>query len=1052
MRSIVNSSLQYRFLVIIIAGVLMVSGLNQARTMPVDVLPEFSPPFVEIQTEAPGLSAKEVEDIVTLSLESSMLAGVPWLESIHSRSMPGLSSIFLYFEPGTDINRARQLVGERIALSAVLLPSVSKKPVMIQPLSSANRFMIVGLSAKDMSLMDLSVLARWTIAPRLMGVPGVAHVAVWGNRDRQLQVLVDPEQLQAQGVSLDQIISTAGNALWVSPLTFLEASSPGTGGFIDTPNQRLSVWHVLPISSAEELGEVAVEGTDGLLLKDVAQVVENHQPLIGDAVINDTANLLLVIEKLPGMNTLEVTRNLDTALAALQPGLPGVQFDSSIFRPATFIEMAIANVSQALVIGAILLVLILGIFMYGWRTALISLLVILTSLAAALTVLYLRGATLNSMVIAGLVIALGLIIDEAVVDVQNIMQHLHQNREEGGLRSAQSVILEASAEMRGGLFFATLITLLAAVPMFFLEGMFGEIFRPMVISYTLAVFAGMVTALVITPALSVIFLSGKRLEVRESPLVARLKRSYHGMLARTVASGAGLANIAIVALILAGIVASPFIKRDQMLPSFREPYLTVKMEGAPGTSHLEMSRILTLMGSELRSVPGVRNVGAHVGRAEFGDQVVNVNSGELWVTLDPKADYDAAVSAVQTVVNGYTGMVRDVRTYTQQTLSQPQNLDPASDITVRVYGEDMNVLRTEADKVQKALVGIGGITNIRQILPVEEPTLKIEVDLTTAQTHGIKPGDVRRAAATLISGILVGNLFEEQKIFDVVVWGMPELRDSISDVSNLMIPKPDGSQVRLGDVADVSIVPAQTVINHEGISAYLDLGITVQGRSIPAVASEVDAAVHKLAYPVEYHTEVLTDFTQRQAAQQNLLIASVVALAGIYLLLQASVKSWLMAFSTFLLLLAALAGGVLAAFLTNGTLSMASLFGLLAVLGIAVRNAIALINHYQHLETEKGVRFGSELVLRGSAERVAPTVMTTLTTALALLPFVFLGNVAGFEIVRPMAIIIIGGLTISTLLNLFALPALYLRYGASREVDLELHPALGADLPAVATD
>ena len=1051
MHSIVRSSLQYRFLVIILALVLLVSGFNQIRSMPVDVLPEFSPPFVEIQTEAPGLSAKEVEDIVTLSLEQSMLAGVPWLESIRSRSMPGLSSIFLYFEPGTDINRARQLVGERIALSAVLLPSVSKKPVMIQPLSSANRFMVVGLSAKDMPLIDLSVLARWTIAPRLMGVPGVAHVAIWGQRDRQLQVLVDPEQLQAQGVSLDQVIATAGNALWVSPLTFLEASSPGTGGFIDTPNQRLSVWHVLPISSAEELGQVAVEGTEGVLLKDVAQVVEDHQPLIGGAVINDNSNLLLVIEKLPGVNTLEVTRNVDAALAALQPGLSNVQFDASIFRPATFIEMAIANVSQALVIGAILLVLVLGIFMYGWRTALISLVAILTALAAALMVLYLRGATLNSMVLAGLVVALGLIIDEVVVDVQNIMQHLRQNREEGGLRSAQSVILEASAEMRGGLFFATLITLLAVVPLFFVDGTFGQILRSMIVSYTLAVLAGMVAALLVTPALSVILLAGKRLEVRESPLFTRVQRGYHGMLSRNI-GGSGLAHVAIVVLIVAGIAATPFIRRDQMLPSFREPYLTVKVEGAPGTSQLEMSRVLTLMGSELRSVSGVKNVGAHVGRAEFGDQVVNVNSGELWVTLDPKADYDATVADVQTVMNGYAGMVRDVRTYTQQTLSQPQNLDPAYDVTVRVYGEDMNILRTEADKVQKALAGIGGVSNIRQLLPIEEPTLEIKVDLTTAQTHGIKPGDVRRAAATLISGILVGNLFEDQKIFDVVVWGTPELRDSISDVSNLMIPKPDGTQVRLGDVAEVSIVPAQTVIKHEGISAYLDLGITVQGRSIPAVAREVDAAIKKLTYPVEYHTEVLTDFTQRQAAQQTLLIASVVALAGIYLLLQASIKSWSMAFATLLLVLATLAGSLLVAFLTNGTLSVASLFGLVAVFGIAVRNAIAQINHYQHLEVAKGGRFGSELVLRGSADRVTPTVMTTLATALALLPFVFLGNMAGFEIVRPMTVIIIGGLVISTLLNLFALPALYLRYGASREVDLGLQTVRGADLPAVATD
>ena len=1051
MRGLIHSSLQYRFLVIVIAIALIATGFNQIRSMPVDVLPEFSPPYVEIQTEAPGLSAKEVEGIVTVSLEQSMLAGVPWLESIRSTSMPGLSSIFLYFEPGTDLNRARQLVGERIALSAALLPAVSKKPVMIQPLSSANRFMIVGLSAKDMSLVDLSVQARWTIAPRLMGVPGVAHVAIWGQRDRQLQVLVDPVQLQEKGVSLDQVIATAGNALWVSPLTFLEASSPGTGGFIDTPNQRLSVWHVLPISSAEELGQVAVEGTEGVLLKDVAQVVEDHQPLIGDAVINGSPNLLLVIEKLPGVNTLDVTRNVDEALAALQPGLPGVQFDSSIFRPASFIEMAITNLSQALVIGAILMMLVLGIFLYGWRTALISLVAILTSLAAALTVLYLRGATLNSMVIAGLVVALGLIIDEAVVDVQKITQRLRQNREEGGLQSARSVILAASSEMRSALFFATLITLLAALPLLFWDGMFGEIFRVMVVSYMLAVLAAMVTALTLTPALSLIFLSGRQLRLRESPLVARLQRSYQTMLARTV-NGASLAHVAIVVLILAGIVAAPFLRRDRMVPSFREPYLTVKMEGAPGTSHLEMNRVMTRLGDELRSVSGVKNVGAHVGRAEFGDQVVNVNSGELWITLDPQADYDTTVAQVQAVVNSYAGLVREARTYTQQILSQPQNVDPTSDITVRVYGEDMTVLRTEAVKVEKALSEINGVANVRPILPVQEPTLEIKVDLTTAQTHGIKPGDVRRAAATLISGIMVGNLFEEQKIFDVVVWGTPELRDSISDVSNLMIPKPDGSHVRLGDVADVKIVPAETAINHEGISAYLDLGVTVQGRSVAAVASDVDAAVHKLAYPVEYHAEVLSDFTNRQAAQQRLLIASVVALVGIYLLLQASVKSWGMAFATLLVLLAALAGGVLAAFLTNGTLSIASLFGLLAVLGIAARNAIALIKHYQHLEVDKGESFGSSLILRGSQERVAPTVMTTLTTALALLPFVFLGKLPGIEIVRPMSIIIVGGMIISTLLNLFALPALYLRYGASREVDLELLPVQGADLPAVATD
>src|SRR5688500_1791964 len=319
--------------------------------------------------------------------------------------------------------------------------------------------------------------------------------------------------------------------------------------------------------------------------------------------------------------------------------------------------------------------------------------------------------------------------------------------------------------------------------------------------------------------------------------------SPYATLFRSTVSGAGLAQIALVVLIVAGILVAPLLNRDQMLPSFRDPDLTGKVEGAPGASYQEMNRVMTSMGTELRSISGVQNVASHVGRAEFGDQVVNVNSGELWITLDPQANYDATIGAVQTVMSGYAGMVRDVRTYTQQTISQPQNVDPNHDITVRVYGEDQNVLRQEAARVQKAVAEVGGVTSVRPLTAAQEPTLEIKVDLTTAQTHGIKPGDVRRAAAILISGINVGQLFEEQKIFDVVVWGRPELRQNISDVSNLMIPKPDGSLIRLGDVADVRIVPADSEIKHEGISAYLDICIIVMCRSIAVVSTDLNGVV-----------------------------------------------------------------------------------------------------------------------------------------------------------------------------------------------------------------
>ena len=1048
MRSIVGASMKFQFLVLTIAIALMAFGVTKLRGMPVDILPEFSPPYVEIQTEALGLSAKEVEQMITVPMEQDLLAGVAWLDVIRSESVPGLSSVLVYFEPGTDLFRARQMVAERISQSAVGLPHVSKPPTMIQPLSSVSRFMIVGLSSKDMSLIDMSVLARWTIAPRLMGVPGVAHVAIWGNRDRQLQVLIDPEKLHEKGVTLDQIIETTGNALWVSPLTFLEASSPGSGGFIDTPNQRLTVWHVLPISSPEELAKVPIEGTDGLFLGDVTRVVEDHQPLIGDAVINDKANLLLVIEKLPEVNTLEVTKNVEQALAALKPGMPGLNFDATLFRPTSYIEMAIANLTQSLIIAALLVVLALGAFLYGWRTALISLAAIVVSLFAALFILYLRGSTLNSMVLAGLVIALGIVVDDAVVDVENIMRRLRQNREEGDLRPAENTILAASAEMRGSIFFAALITLLAIAPVFFLDGMPAAIFQPLAISYALAVVTAMVVALTVTPALSFMLLSKRELDVRESPLITRILSGYDRTLERMVKSP-GLASAMLIVLIVAGLVLIPFLNRVQLLPSFREPYLTVKLEGAPGTSHPEMSRIVSLMSKELRGLAGVSDVGAHVGRAVFGDQIVGINSAEIWISIDPKANYDSTVSAIQGTVDGYTGLVREVRTYTQQILNQPQRSSTADDVTLRLYGEDQKTLRAEAAKLEKSLAGTSGVVNSHVILPLDEPTLEIEVDLAAAQKYGIKPGEVRRTAAALLSGILVGNLFQEQKVFDVVVWGIPEMRDSISDVLNMPIQTPTGEQILLNDVADVRIASSPTVIRHDAMSAYVDIGFTVRGRNASAVASDIQTKIKNYAFPFEYHAEVMSNAAARQASQQRLLLTGLIALIGIFLLLQASARSWRMAFVTLLVLPASLAGGVVAASLMNGSLSVAALFGLLPVLGIAARNSILLISRYQNIEVEEGKPFGPELVLRGSRERVAPTLMTALTTGLAVLPFVITGNMPGQEIIFPMGIVILGGLVTSTLVNLFALPALYLRFGASREPDLSFQRA---DVPAVAAD
>ncbi len=658
-RWIVESSMKLRFLVVILAVILLVLGFTQLRQMPINIFPEVDPPYVEVQTEALGLSAEEVEAFITVPMEADLLNGVAWLDQIYSQSVAGLSSVLMVFEPGTDPIRARQMVQERLT-QAHALPNVSTPPVMLQPLSSTNRALMVGLSSDELSPIEMGVLSRWIIKPRLLGVPGVANVAIWGQRERQLQVQVDPQELHENGVSLQQIIETTGEALWVSPLSYLESSSPGTAGWIDTPNQRLSVRHLLPISTAEDLAKVAVVDKENVLLGDVATVVEDHQPLIGDASLQDGPGLILVIEKFPGANTLEVSTGVEKALADLGPGLQGMEIDTSLFRPASFIESVSANLRNLLLIGAVLVLLGLLAFTFQWRTTLISLLAIPIALIAGAMVLYLTGATFNMMLLAGMVAALVVVIDDAIVDVDNIGRRIRQNREEGGDKTAASIILRSILEVRGPLGFALLIILLAVLPIFFLPGLFGSFFQPLALGYVLAIVASLLTALIVTPALSVSLITTESLR-RQSPIATGLQRLYRGLLGGIVRSPI-VAIIVAAAFIVIGLIALPFLNVS-LLPELKQRDMIINIEAAPGTSRPEMTRITTQAMDELRQIPGVRNIGSHVGRAITGDAVVGINSGEIWVSIDPDANHAATLLAIEEVVNGYPGMARTVQTY-----------------------------------------------------------------------------------------------------------------------------------------------------------------------------------------------------------------------------------------------------------------------------------------------------------------------------------------------------------------------------------------------------
>lgn len=1039
MRSLVGWSLRFRLLVLGAAAAAMLFGFTQLPRVPVDVLPEFGPPYVEIQTEALGLSADEVEQLITVPLEADLLHGVAFLDEIHSESVAGLSSIVLVFDPGTDIFRARQVVAERLT-QAHALPNVSKPPAMLQPLSSASRVLMVALSSNDVSLIEMSILARWTIRPRLLGVPGVANVAIWGQRERQLQVLVDPQRLRDQRISLQHVIETTGNALWVSPLTFLDASTPGTGGFIDTPNQRLGVQHILPIRSPEDLAEVPIapEDTGGRIVRlgDVARVVEDHQPLIGDAIVGDAAGLLLVIEKFPGADTLSVTRGVEEALEAMRPGLSGVEIDTTVFRPATFIEEAVGNLSLAALVGFLLLAVVLLVFLFDWRSALIGLVTIPLSLAAAALVLYLLGATANAVVLAGLVLAVGVVVDDAIVGVDSVVRRLRQPRESDRHRSKATLVLEATLEGRGAIVYATLIILLAVVPVFFVTGTAGAFLPPLALAYVLAILASTLVAVTVTPALGVLLLSGAPVDGRQSPVTGRLQRGYASLLSRTIErarpvfAGAVVVTVGVVAV---GALVAPQLG-GSLVPEFRERALLIHWDGAPGTSLPEMSRVVSRATAELRTIPGVTNVGAHVGRAITSDQVVGIDSGEIWVNIAPSADYDRTVGDVEAVVEGYPGLRRAVLTYSTERVGDVLG-GTSADVVVRVYGQDLDVLQAKAEEVRQSISGIDGVVDARVEQQILEPTLEIEVDLAAAQRYGIKAGDVRRTTATLLSGIVVGSLFEDQKVFDVVVWGAPEIRQSVTAVRELLVQAPGGSFVRLGDVADVRIAPAPSVIRREGVFRRIDVAASVSGRDLGSVLRDVESHLQQIQFPREHHAEVLGVSSEREAALTRLLGIAAAAAIGIFLLLQAAFGSWRLALYVCLIVPSALVGGALGALASGGVISLGTIVGFFAVLGIAGRQVIPLIDRFQRLERDEGETFGTELIVRGARERLAPILTTALATALALVPIAAFGNVAGLEIVRPMAAVILGGLVTSTLVSLFIVPAACLRAGPSPEPD-----------------
>jgi CzcA family heavy metal efflux pump len=1024
MRALVATCLAQRWVVLGLAVLFVLLGSQVASDAAFDAFPEFAPPRVEIQTEAPGLSSEEVEALVTTPLEAA-LGGTPGLAQMRSRSVLGLSSVVLLFAPGSDLMEARNLVQERIARVGPSLPAVSRAPVMLSPLSSTSRILKVGLWSAELSQMELTDLARWVVRPRLMSIPGVANVAIWGERDRQLQVRVDPDRLAAHGVGLDRVIAASRDAV-----------APRAGGFVDGPAQRLPVIHAPLASTAGELAAVPLAFAPGrtLTLGDVADVVEDHPAAIGDAVVTGGVGILLIVEKHPEGNTLEVTRRVDEALAALAPALPGVDVDATIFRPAGFIERALANLGEAMAIGCALVILVLFVFLWDWRTALVSVVAIPLSLLAAAVVLTGLGRTIDTMVIAGLVIALGEVVDDAIIDVENIHRRLGLAQVQaeaagtGPLGAARTlaIVLEASLEVRSAIVYASLIVILVFVPILFLEGVAGEFFRPLALAYGLAVLASTVVALTVTPALALVLLPRGANE-RPSPVARVLTRRYAPILAAALARPRAV--LAATALALVAALASSVGLREEFLPAFQENDFLMHWIARPGTSLEAVVRTADLARGELLSVPGVRNFGSHIGRAEVADEVVGPNFAELWVSVDPEADLPATLARVRAVVDGYPGVYRDVQTYLQERMREVLSGGSGA-IVVRIYGADLPALRERAGTLAASIETVDGVAHARPEGQVLVPQIEIAPDLDRCAALGIDPGLVRARASTLVQGERVGQVVRGQQPLDVVVWGAEAVRDDVAALRDLAIQLDDRRMVRLGDVASVRIAPMQNTIAHDAGSRKIDVIVDLApGADLGAVGSAIDAQVAVLALPPGHHAEVLGEHEARARARGRLGFASLFALIGIGLVLLADFRSARLAGLVLASLPFALVGGILAAILGGGVVSLGTLVGLVTVIGIAARNGIMMVAHFRHLEEHEAVPFGPELVVRGATERLAPVLMTALATGLALLPLVVRGSAPGHEIEHPMAIVILGGLASSTVLNLVVMPVLYLRYG-----------------------
>ena len=1017
--SIVRWSLRFRGIVLALAFALLAYGVYSLTRAKYDVFPEFAPPQVTIHTEAPGLSPEQVELLVTQPIENA-INGVAGISTLRSGSIQGVSVITVVFQAGSDIYRDRQVVAERLAGIASSLPQGVHSPVITPLTSSTSVVLEIGMTSEKQSLMSLRTLADWTVKQRLLAVPGVANVALYGGQVRQIQVRYDPQRLIQHGITVDDVLAAARRATGIRG-----------AGFIDTANQRLVLQSEGQSLTPAEIARTVVLQENGanLTLGDVARVTNAPGPPIGAAAIMGKPGVVLVISDQLGANTLDVTRGLEKALAELRPALTeqGITLYPRLFRPANFIETALHNVRTSLLIGALLVMVVLFLFLFNFRTAAISCTAIPLSLLAAVVVIERLGFTINTMTLGGLAIAIGEVVDDAVIDVENILRRLRENRASASPRPAFDVVLGASLEVRSAVVYATFAVVLVFVPVLTMSGLAGRIFAPLGFAYILAILASLVVALTVTPALCLLLLGEGELPADDSPLVALAKRHYRTALTH-VERHPRLATAAVILFVALGLAMIPFL-RSSFLPELREGHFIVHVSAVPGTSLEESLRMGNQITAALRKLPYVRSVDQKAGRGEASEESRGPYSSEMDVDLDPsKPNQEHAQAQIRAILAQFPGLYTSVKTFLSERVEETLSGYTAA-VAVNVVGNDLDVLDQQARAVADVLQKVPGARDVQIQSPPGMPQVVVRLRPADVARWGLDPVQVLDAVATAYQGETAGQIYQGNRVFDVTVVLRPEDRRTISTIGSLPLRTPAGNYVQLKQVADVYETSGRYIVLHQGARRVQAITCNVSGRGVGAFVANAQRRIAALRMPPGTYVEFSGSAAAQAQSRRDLLVHSLLAGFGILLLLFVVMAGYRNLLLVLFNLPFALVGGVAAAFVTGGMLSIGSLVGFVTLFGITLRNSIMMISHYEHLVSVEGMTWGWEAAIRGAVERLAPILMTALVTGLGLLPLAIGSGAPGREIEGPMAIVILGGLFTSTALNLLILPTLALRYG-----------------------